>query len=139
MTLISHKEWNTSKTSQSISGRTLTGKLLKSNFEQLRLELGTNISILESNYSRYKPVILTESFISSTWEFMSKHSITLKDKTQQIPYLREGDCCIMQAFIDNNSIPRTSLKQLNRCRMFLKVFTLSDITNGTCNTIRNEI
>ena len=117
---------------------TLTGQLLQCNMEQLRIEMGTNDSIFEANYNLFKPFLLTKSFVTNSWEFMTNHEITLEDKTATIPMLREGDKCIMKAFMTNTSIPTASLKTLNKCRMYLKVFSLADITTGTGNKIRNE-
>ena len=116
----------------------ITGKLLRCNLEQLRIELGTNIDILNGNYSIFEPYILTESYISSTWKFMSDNNITLDDKTKKIPLLRENDTCIMDAFINNKNIPRSSLGLLNRCRMYLKVFTLADISEGSGKLIHTQ-
>ena len=118
---------------------TMTGDLLKCNLEQLRIEIGDNISILNSNYNKYKPLILTDSYAQNTWEFMSKHNITLDVEIDSIPLLRDGDSCIMRGFIDNPNIPRSSLAQLNRCRIYLKVFTVSDISSGDGTRIRDEV
>ena len=117
---------------------TMTGKLLKNNLEQLRLELGCNINILESDYGKYKHLILTDSFISKTWEFMSNFNVELKENTAIIPMLRENDKCIMEAFIDNKQIKREWLPTLNKCRIYLQAFSLSDIVTGNGQFIRDK-
>ena len=118
--------------------KTLTGKLLRCNLEQLRIEIGTNAPILQSNYKEYKTFLLTESFVQNSWEFMTEHNIKLEDDTFRIPLLRANDKCIMEEFMNNKLIHKSTLKTLNKCRMYLKVFTLSDITTGSGAKIRNE-
>ena len=62
--------------------QTTTGKLIKCNLEQLRIEIGDNNSILESNYKDYAPFLLTESYpyICSTWH---SHQLTLNILVQK--------------------------------------------------------
>ena len=111
---------------------------MKFNLQQLRIETGSNCPILNSDYSKYQPLLLTQSYIRSTWQFMSKHNITLTDNTYTIPLLQEKDSCLMDDFRSNPLIGEELLPLLNRCRLFLKVFTLSDITEGNGTHIRTE-
>ena len=114
--------------------QTTTGALIRCNLEQL----GDNTSILESEYEKYKTTLLTDSFVRDSWKFMSQHNITLKDDTAPIPLLREGDSCIMQDFRNNPLITKDVLPVLNRCRLYLHAFTLSDISTGSGTHIRDE-
>ena len=116
----------------------LTGRLLKCNLEQLRIEMGDNEPILSTSIDRYLPYLLTQSYVKHTWQFMSQEKITLNDGTATIPLLRANDCCIMQEFANNKAINKGSLATLNRCRLYLKVFTLSDIVTGDGKRIRDE-
>ena len=117
---------------------TLTGHLLQCNFEQLRLEIGENINILQSNYYQFEPQLLTHSYARNTWQFMTDNKITLDDNTAQIGYSRVGDKDLMEAFRKNALIPTSNLKQLNKCRMYIEAFTLSDISTSCGRFIRNE-
>ena len=117
---------------------TLTGKLLKINLEQLRLELGCNVDILASNYEDYRQLILTDSHISQTWQFMSKHQISLQDNTPRVPLLRKNDACLMEIFLKHKNIKTEWIPTLNKCRTFLKVFSVADITTGSGKAIRDE-
>ena len=123
---------------ENIWKNTITGKLIKCNLEQLRIEIGQNISILESNYEENASLILTDSYVSSTWKFMSQFDITLKDGTPKVPFLRQKDKCIMEVFLDDPEIDKSWIPTLNRCRLYLKAFTLSDITTGCGLKIREE-
>ena len=118
--------------------QTTTGKLMNFNLQQLRIELGTNDPILSSSYEDFQHLLLTDSLITSTWQFMSKHGITLKDNTPSIPLLREKDLCLMDEFRKNPQIDKSLLPLLNRCRLYLKAFSLSDITEGKGVNIREE-
>ena len=96
---------------------TITAHLLKANLEQLRLEIGTNDPIFQTNINKYKDTLLTTSWIRSTWEFCSQFNITIKDNTQQVPPLRENDKCLMDCFMKNTTIPYYEMKTVNKCRI----------------------
>ena len=63
----------------------ITGHFQMMSLECLRLELGVNANILSSNYSKYKDIILTTSWITHTWDFMSTNHITLNISIPEIP------------------------------------------------------
>ena len=69
---------------------------------------------------------------------MTDHQVALDDETVTIPLLRSKDVCLMEAFMKNNLIQKSTLGVLNRCRMYLKVFTLADITNSSGTKLRND-
>ena len=116
----------------------LTGKLLKTTLEQLRIELGLNIPILSSNFKQYEHLVLTESHVSKTWDFMSEQGISLKDDTPIIPLLRINDKSIMKIFLNSKEIKKEWLPTLNKCRLYLQAFSLADITTGSGKYIREK-
>ena len=61
---------------------------------------------------------------------MSEFDITLEDETEKIQDNRQGEKVIMEEFRKNPLIKSSEMKALNKCRLFLKVFMLSDITTG---------
>lgn len=109
---------------------TITGHHIQATLEQLWIELGCNQQLLESDYSKYQNILLTESWIRSTWEFCSSQNITIKDNTPYIPLLRENNVCIMEEFLKHPLISESELHSLNKCRIFLQSFSLADITTG---------
>ena len=117
---------------------TTTGSLLQCNLEQLRIEIGDNTSILDKDYVEYKNVLLTNSYVRDTWKFMSSQQISMNIPTATIPLLRENDACLMEEFRTNNLIQKQDLAILNRCRLYLKVFTVADISTGKGTHIRDE-
>ena len=67
---------------------TITGHLIKSCLENLRLELGCNIPILKSDYHKYRDIVMMESWVQSTWLFMSDNKLKLHDNTPTISTAR---------------------------------------------------
>ena len=117
---------------------TLTGKMLRCNLEQLRLEIGENIKILSSDYNQFKDQLLTDSYMENTWSFMSTNKVKLDEGTATVGLLRNNDITLMEAFRQHPKIPQSNLKQLNRCRIYIHAFTLSDITTSCGKYIRQE-
>ncbi len=117
---------------------TTTGHFIKSTLEHLRMEIGVNCSILESNYDYYKDIILTKSWIQSTWQFMSNNGIKLKDGTAIIAVDREGDIPLMDLVLATNKLTNLEKHTFNRCRMYLQVFTISDICTADGKRITNK-
>ena len=115
---------------------TISGHFIEMCLEQLRLEIGRNVPILSSDYNKFIPTNLTRSWIQSTWKFMSDNNIKMEDKTPFMPKQREGDQEIMEIFGKHQHLHNV-LWQLNRCRIYLRAFHLSDIVeaNGRAITV----
>ena len=109
--------------------QTITGHFINIALENIRLELGVNITILCSEYKTFEPLIMTESWTQSCWKFMSETKITFDDKTAKINMTRDKDRTIMDGILELKLHPQ-EVKQVNKCRLYLKVATLSDITTG---------
>ena len=116
---------------------TITGHMINSALEQLRLEIGCNINLLQEDMSLYKHLVLTESWIATTWGFLSEYNINIELDIEKIPLSRRGDKVIMEEML-NAKIDETTLKKANRCRIYLNVFTLSDITTGDGRRIKQS-
>ena len=61
---------------------------------------------------------------------MTKTGITLEDETEKFRNLRAEDKVIMEEFRKNELIKEKDMKVLNKCRLYLKFFMLSDIMSG---------
>jgi hypothetical protein len=55
-----------------------------------------------------------------------------------VPLSREGDCHLMDRFRELGCFDDDELYHINACRIFLKVTTLSDITDATGRWITEE-
>ena len=113
---------------------TMTGTFIQTALEYLRLEIGLNIDIFKSNFNDYGHLVMTESWISDMWKFMSIYGLKWEDNTSKVFGCREGDIPIMQA-IQNAKVPVGEQLQCNRCRLFIRAFTLADITTGDGKSI----
>ncbi len=110
----------------------LTGFFIKSNLEHLRLEIGENGNILEKDFTRFASSILTPSWISHTWNYMTEQGITLADNTAEISPRRQNDVEIMKAVRACSTLSSSEINKFNQCRIYMKAFHLSDIleSNG---------
>ena len=109
----------------------MTGHFFTTSMEQMRIELGLNINMLSSDYYQYNQTLKTKSIVRFMWQFMTDHNIRIEDTTKEIPLLREQDSSIMEDFRSNNLIKASDYNLLNECRIYLKVFSLADIVDGS--------
>ena len=118
--------------------QSITGQFLLSSLEHLRLEIGVNGKILQLPYKKFAPIILTNSWLQQTWEFMNEYKIKLDVNVPDIPLLRERDIPIMKAILDQGQITNKDLAIVNKCRVYLKIFLLSEITTGCGKKITDK-
>ncbi len=113
----------------------LTGSLMHATAESMRLELGYNGELLAA------PIMLaanvTTSWLKHVWLSTQEVAITLATDFAEVPSQRNGDIEIMRLFI-RSGWRQPELYTLNQCRMFLRVFLLSDIVDGSGNTISTQ-
>jgi hypothetical protein len=108
--------------------QTMTGQLLTTSFEQLRLETGTSRFMTDTQYKIMKATV-TKTWITDLWEFLNQFHIQLRDDIVQLPLQRKNDKFLMDEFIIFG-YAGNQLKQINECRMFLHAVTLSDIVTA---------
>ena len=105
----------------------ITGQLLRSNIEQLKMELGINIK--EYGWrSEHTKAYMTESWLTSLIKFCESRNIELQETTDNPEKCTTNDSYIMDGFIDQG-YRNKDLYKLNMCRMLLKVITISHIVN----------
>ena len=109
----------------------ITGQLLNHSLEALRLEVGCNGSIFSLPFNTVGH-LATSSWVSQTWAFLSEYRLTLHIEVPDLTLFRVHDALLIPTFIAKG-YKGVELDQLNRCRMFLQVASLSDITTG-CGT-----
>jgi len=110
----------------------LTGSLLHATAESMRLETGYIGELLSV------PLILadnvTNSWLKHVWQSTQAVAISISTDFAEIPIQRHGDQAIMRLFMRSGR-KQPELHILNQCRMFLHVFLLSDIVDGSGNSI----
>ena len=106
----------------------LTGQLLRHSREILRLELGCNGSLFALPFPIFGH-LPTTSWMTHTWKFLSESDIKLDVSVPEFPLARESDALLIPTFVARGFCD-AELFQLNRCRIFLQVISLSDICSG---------
>ena len=108
-----------------------TGKLLDILIQDHTLETGRTGKILHQDYKQVRPT-LTQSWISNTMEFLTQHKITIEYEQQELQLWRKQDSFIMDDIANMQGVTTTpdEVEAVNRCRLYLRVNTKSDISNG---------
>jgi hypothetical protein len=107
---------------------TCTGQLYRSSLELLYVELGVSMDLHEISY-QHMSALATNSLVKSSWYFLSTYDIKLAHDIK-IEGQRKGDKPIMEIFLYHN-IHTSELRSINKCRLFLQAFFLSDIADGS--------
>jgi len=114
-----------------------TGKLIRLGLETLHLELGLNGHLLSLDWPTLHHMT-TPTWITHTWRFMHENGISIETNTPEIPMSREGDQLLTNLFLQAG-IRGKDLAALNRCRLFLQVVTLADISDGSGHYITDAM
>ena len=116
---------------------TITGKLLITALEQHQLAIGQITPLFTLPYDDFHH-LTDPSWITSTWQFVSKFHIQLRnDDMPSLSLSREGDQPIMSAVMETSSLSIADQISFNRVRCFLQVITMADIATGCGTKIRN--
>jgi hypothetical protein len=107
---------------------TTTGRLYRNTTELLMLEVGLGTVLSEISYSNYS-CLATNSLIKSTWNFLQNNDLDLRHDIVIQPQ-RIHDQVLMQVFTKFTQ-SREDILLLNRCRLFLRAYHLSDIVDGS--------
>ena len=115
---------------------TVTGIMIQHSLELLKIEIGVSRPLQELRLANIA-FLATDSWVKTTWLFMEKYYLTINEEPQFM-LRREQDGYLMEQFY-NGQFPQKSLKAINRCRLYHKILTLSDILTGTGDKIRSDI
>ena len=108
------------------SSKDPTGQLLRASAQHLLLELGTGHQLFDHDY-RVLGSIATRSWMKHTWQFYSEFGLKLESTLPTLKLQCPRDQFLMSAFQQHYS---KGLERLNRCRMYLNVCTLAEITTA---------
>ena len=106
----------------------LSGSLLRHSSEALRLELGCNGSLFTLPFTIFGH-LPCKSWLHHTWCFLDKYNIKLDLPVPEFELVREHDALLIPTFAAMG-FTGDELREINKCRMFLKVVLLSDICTG---------
>jgi hypothetical protein len=105
---------------------TFTGQLYRGTLEAMILEVGVGTDIFQYPFQDLQH-LATDSLVKTTWETLSANGLLVTTDIA-IPLPRANDIPLMQLFY-NKGARGPVLLTLNYCRLYLKVFHLSDITD----------
>jgi hypothetical protein len=107
-----------------------TYKLIRLMLEYTQLECGCSGNVLEEDYERYSRVLLTENWITGICEHLHSCKSTLKITVEWKPLPnRKNDVVMMEALTETDEFTATELKEIDQCRIYLRVFYISDIAS----------
>ena len=103
----------------------------------LQIEAGSGHHLLEA--PSIEIPYLTPCWITSMREFIAMNQIKLEvTDAQLVPLSRENDRYLMDDFRHLHIFDDADLSDINLCRIFLQLTTLSDITDGSGTQITEE-
>jgi hypothetical protein len=107
-----------------------TGKLMRSILDFTQLECGCLGNVLEQDYGSYSRVLMTENCITGIWEhlYSCKSTLNIIAEWKPLPNFK-NDVVIMEALTETEEFTAKELKEINRCRIYLRVFYISDIAS----------
>jgi hypothetical protein len=108
--------------------QTTTGKLYRTSFEYLILELGMGTDLSSIDYDKYK-LLASSGLVKSTWRFLFEHNITLNHDII-VPKNTVSDIPLMPELCRLNPSP-LELEEINQCRLYLQAFYVSDIASAS--------
>ena len=112
------------------------GKLLKISLQFLQFLAGTTTPVLEMEDQI--PAYVRKSWVYSLHKTLVDNALKLRIHDSWTPFLcRNNDVAIMNVWIQKYTCKQ--LLQLNMCRLYLRVFTLSDMCTVTGTTIMEQV
>ena len=115
---------------------TVTGNLLQQSLEHMKIELGVTRRIQDIGITD-KAFLLTDSWVKHTWLFMEKYYFTINEEPQFMLRRLEDGYLMEQFYMEPTT--RRHWSAINKCRLFHRILTLSDITNGQGTRLRQDI
>ena len=117
----------------------IVGTELQISLSTSQLEAGIQTPILQSDWRVYGKYI-TRTWATTTWEFITDNNLQLRIPNAWTPSpQRLNESFLMEHATRQFTNGAAKLQKINRCRLFLKVITLSDITDATGRYIENHI
>ena len=118
---------------------TITGELIRANIEGTKIHIGIGNNLFSMDYTRLNR-LAPASLVKHIWYFCDKYNITIQEETtSDLIHRRQNDCYIMEEAASKEEFSNNDLEHINRCRIFLQVTTLSDITNGNGMLLRQGV
>jgi hypothetical protein len=119
-----------------IRSKSTTSKLIRQQLDYTQLEIACPAQVLGQDYNQYSQAILCPNWITAIWESLHACNASVSINSDWIPQpARIGDITIMEELTGSALVNKRDLTDINRCRVYLQVFFLSDIVNIQGGTI----
>jgi hypothetical protein len=119
-----------------IRSKIITSKFIRQQLDYTQLEIGCPAQVLGQDYNRYSQAILCPNWITAIWESLHVCKASVAINSDWIPQpSRIGDITIMEELTGSAILNKRDLTDINRCRVYPRVFFLLDIVNIQGNTI----
>lgn len=115
---------------------TTTGALIRTSLELLKLEVGISRQMQDIAINHVAE-LATDSWIKQTWLHAEMWGLHITDEPQFL-LRREGDAYLMELILRHQP-PAEILVSINKCRIYHKILTLSDVLTGDGNRLRADI
>jgi hypothetical protein len=116
--------------------KSVTIKLIRLQLDYTQLEIGCSAQVLGQDFTRYSQAILCPNLITSIWESLHSCNATVAIHSDWITCpARIRDITIMEELMVSAPVNKRDLADINRCRIYPRVFFLSDIVNIQGDTI----
>ena len=118
------------------------GQFIQISLESLHLLIGVNTPIFQLPYSKYG-ILAEKGWIEHLWKMTNFYNIKVEGYYEHTTLTRLNDKSLMESIINSDTYTDNEIRSINRCRLYLQVQNLSDITNGQGTNItycaRNHI
>jgi hypothetical protein len=119
-----------------IRRKSITSKLIRQQLDYTQLEMSCPSQVLGQDYNIYSQAILCPNWITAIWESLQACKASVAINSDWIPQpVRIGDITIMEELTGYAHENKRDLAAINRCRIYLRVFFLSDIVKIKGETI----
>ncbi|KAL3788945.1 hypothetical protein HJC23_000229 [Cyclotella cryptica] len=103
---------------------TPTGKMLRSVFELVQIEVGLSGNFLKRDF-RVFGGLATHTWYKVLWEYSHLYDVTIELPEVDVPLVRQGDKVLMEEVV--KLVPATQWESINRARRFYKVYFMSQL------------
>ena len=108
---------------------TQIGKSIKANLESIHLLIGINKPLFQPPFEKYGFLGET-SWIIHLWQMTSFLDVEIQGLYTRPHIIRKNDFALMENLIESEVMTNKEIESVNRCRVYLQVQNMSDITNG---------
>jgi len=110
---------------------------LRLGLEGIQVQVGVPDIIFNHSYNEFS-ILAEECWIKSHWKFLSSQGYSLQSWKEKQSTKRRNDSFIMCKMIESSIISDADLKKINRCRLYLRAWTISDMASGDGKTISQQ-